>query len=137
MSCINIPKITSEQIKICEQCKHASGKKLWCCKLGFYFKQPEHKIIHPDRKLTLLRQTQKAIQTPRAKPTLIQMAADFAKAMIRWSGKGFACVSKDEYIKRRSICSECTGGWRCPHCGCMLWAKIALATEKCPAGKWG
>ena len=125
------PEITAEQIKICERCKFASGKKIWCCKFGFYFKE-QSKIIQPNKKLIMPNQQ----PTQRPKPTLLQMAADFAKAMIRWSGKGFACVSKDEYIKRRSICSDCTDGWRCPHCGCMLWAKVALATEKCPEGKW-
>lgn len=133
MSCNNKPEITPEQIKICEQCKFASGKKIWCSKFGFYFKEPS-KIIQPDKNLILPMQPQASVQ--RAKPTLLQMASDFAKAMLRWSGKGFACVSKDEYIKRRSICSECTNGWRCPHCGCMLWAKVALATEKCPGNKW-
>jgi len=135
--CNKRPEITSEQIKICQQCKFASAKKIWCCKFGFYFKEPS-KIIQLPEKLILpkdLYVSDKPLDM-RKKPTLLQMASDFAKAMLRWSGKGFSCVSKEEYVRRRTICSECTDGWRCPHCGCMLWAKGALATERCPEGKW-
>jgi hypothetical protein len=138
MLCTSRPEITAEQIKICEKCKFASAKKIWCCKFGFYFKE-QNAIIQSDKKLVLPKDGYIPNEPPldmSKKPTLLQMASDFAKAMIRWSGSGFACVSKDEYIRRRSICNDCTDGWRCPHCGCMLWAKVALATEKCPEGKW-
>lgn len=67
-------------------------------------------------------------------PTLPQMAAHFAKAMRKWSKEGFATVTKDEYTRRRQICNACSGGWRCPRCGCMLWAKAALKSESCE--KW-
>ena len=126
--CTDKPAITPAQIEICKKCKFASSKKVWCCKFGFYFIEPQKQVILPPQ--------QPAVQTPKAKPTLLQMASDFAKAMLRWGKSGLACVSKEEYVRRRSICSECTDGWRCPHCGCMLWAKVALATEKCPQGKW-
>jgi hypothetical protein len=68
------------------------------------------------------------------KPTPVQMAASFTKAMVKWTGSGFALVSQDEYLRRRIICNTCSGGWRCPKCGCMLWAKAALETETCE--KW-
>jgi len=67
-------------------------------------------------------------------PTLIQMSEHFTKAMAKWAKSGLKTVSKEEYERRRLICSKCSGGWRCPKCGCMLWAKAALATEKCE--KW-
>lgn len=128
------PSVLDEsQITKCQICKHASGKKMWCCKWGFYFKQPEKKVYE-----TAVSKIIVPAEKPqsKAKPTLSQMAGDFIKAMFRWGKSGLACVSKDEYVRRRSICSECTDGWRCPHCGCMLWAKVALATEKCPEEKW-
>ncbi|MEN6384788.1 MAG: hypothetical protein ABFD79_06285 [Phycisphaerales bacterium] len=108
------------------------GKKIWCCKFGFYFIKPEQKIMVPPSELIFDQEPKQQS----SKPTLLQMAADFTKAMIRWGKSGMACVSKDECIKRRSICSDCTDGWRCPHCGCMLWAKIALAMERCPRRRW-
>lgn len=72
--------------------------------------------------------------TTKNKPTVEQMAKSFVKAMSKWAGSGFATVSEDEYKRRRSICNDCHGGWRCPKCGCMLWAKAALKTETCE--KW-
>lgn len=67
-------------------------------------------------------------------PTLAQMAEHFAKAMVKWAGSGFETVDQAEYIRRRSICNDCHGGWRCPKCGCLLRAKAALKTETCE--KW-
>jgi hypothetical protein len=64
-------------------------------------------------------------------PTLLQMLVHFTKAMIRWTKKGLKTVSKEEYLRRRNLCVLCSGGWRCPRCGCMLWAKAALVSEKC------
>ncbi|HAL45509.1 MAG: hypothetical protein A2Y12_08865 [Planctomycetes bacterium GWF2_42_9] len=119
----------------CESCKFASANKTWCCKFGFYFKKPDKKIIQPQNKIILADQNIEPVK--KQKPTLLRMAADFTQAMVKWGASGLKCVDKDEYVRRRSICSECTPqGWRCPHCGCMLWAKVALATERCPQNKW-
>ena len=118
--------MTKAQIAECQHCKHASGKKVWCCLFGMWIgDKPE---IKPS----------KAIYTPykREKPTLPQMAEHFAKAMVKWGKSGLKTVDKAEYTRRRSICSDCSGGWRCPHCGCVIWAKAALATETCPEHKW-
>ena len=131
MTCDKKPEFTKAQIAECQSCKHASGKKIWCCKFGCWIGEPPEKkrIITPDKIIT---QPPK----PRPKPTIADMSNHFSRAMVKWAKKGFKTVSKDEYIKRRSICSDCSGGWRCPHCGCMIWAKAALATEKCPENKW-
>lgn len=131
MSCNKITKPEMVNIEQCRKCKHASAKKIWCCRFGFYFdkpliKSPSKKLITPPTK----------IQKPRPKPTVPQMAASFTKAMVRWGKSGLKCVDKAEYIRRRTICSDCVDGWRCPHCGCMLWAKAALGTEHCPEKKW-
>lgn len=65
-----------------------------------------------------------------------QLAKTFIEAMKRWKGSGFKLVTKEIYIARRQLCSACTYKGKCPICGCYLWAKAALATEKCPKGKW-
>ena len=78
--------------------------------------------------------TSKIKQKQKPKPTLPQMTEHFAKSMAKWGKSGFKTVSKEEYIRRRKICSDCSGGWRCPKCGCMLWAKVALETQECE--KW-
>lgn len=74
-------------------------------------------------------------ETPKPKkPTVEQMAKSFGRAMVKWASSGFEIVSEEEYKRRRMICNNCHGGWRCPKCGCMLWAKAALKTEECE--KW-
>jgi len=121
-TCLTRPTITAEQIVICNSCIHISAKKLWCCKWGFQVKE----------KTRIITREKKVIQPP----TLSQMISNFTGAMIRWAKSGLKTVDQIEYVRRISICSQCSGGWRCPHCGCVIKAKAALATEKCPELKW-
>jgi len=114
------PEMTQEQVLECRRCKHISGKKIWCCKFGFSI------VINKKPK----------ILKPIIKPTITQMATNFTTAMLRWAKSGLKTVDKIEYIRRRSICSDCSGGWRCPYCGCALGGKAAIATETCPEGRW-
>jgi len=77
-----------------------------------------------------------AVDEARIKPTIPELVAHFSRAMTRWIKKGLPVVSKKEYLRRMDICVECSGGWRCPHCGCVIRAKAALETEICPEGRW-
>lgn len=96
----------------------------WCLEACAYYNKPV-----PDGAAIVTQ------EPPKPKPpTLAQMAEHFAKAMVKWAGSGFETVDEQEYLRRRTICSECSGGWRCPRCGCMLRAKAALKTETCD--KW-
>jgi hypothetical protein len=70
----------------------------------------------------------------RPKPSIKDMASDFARAMLKWAKSGCKLVSNEEYVRRRQICNECYGGWKCPKCGCQLWAYVALQTVNCE--KW-
>jgi hypothetical protein len=119
------PEMTLEQIAECEKCKHASAKKIWCCLFGI-----------PIKEKSLIIQSSKRVIQPIPKPTIPQMMEHFGKAMLKWSKSGFKTVDKETYIKRRQICSDCQPTGRCPHCGCNLFAKVALATETCPERKW-
>jgi len=57
---------------------------------------------------------------------------------------GFATTSPETLSVREATCRACpewdaaalnnTG--RCRKCGCSTWAKLRMATEKCPIGKW-
>ena len=68
----------------------------------------------------------------------------FSSSVIRFSKSGFEKISQDELCYRESICRSCdewdaaalnnTG--RCKKCGCSTWAKLRMATERCPIGKW-
>ena len=126
-NCLSQPEFTINQIGICQSCKHISGKKIWCCKWGVYVREKGRPLQNKIQK------REPKIITP---PTVPQMITHFTKAMARWAVKGFKCIPKEEYVKRRMACYQCTPSGRCPHCGCMLWAKAALTTEKCPENKW-
>jgi hypothetical protein len=109
------------------------------CRTCSFLKQTEYgeRCTNPDYgncPVVLISLEEKKVSKTDVKPTLHQMAEHFAKAMSRWAKKGCKIVSKEEYQRRRLICNECAGGWRCPKCGCMLWAKAALLTETCD--KW-
>ena len=70
--------------------------------------------------------------------------SNLAKASTKFVAAGFNVASKDDLEKRQSICKKCdewdsvsfNGTGRCRKCGCSTWAKIRMATERCPLGKW-
>lgn len=58
-----------------------------------------------------------------------------------WKVRGWKMLVEDEvFVARLNDCNDCI--WRdeekdeCLLCGCPVIAKVALASEKCPAGKW-
>jgi hypothetical protein len=84
--------------------------------------------------------------TPRVSPPPIatQLAA-VSKSLVNWAVSGLKTVPPEELDRRRAICAECEfwdssafqGTGRCQKCGCSTWAKLQMATEKCPIDKWG
>lgn len=81
---------------------------------------------------------------PAGKPTPLELAARFARAMVDWARDGCRVLAKEKYQARRDICEGCqywrgegtlTGTGRCGKCGCA-GLKLFLATERCPDGKW-
>ena len=77
-------------------------------------------------------------------PNIGKMAASASKSMKRWISSGFSKSNKDVIENRLNICMGCkywdaialNGTGRCIKCGCSTWAKIRMATERCPLGKW-
>jgi len=65
-------------------------------------------------------------------------------AATRFTRSGFATTPPDILAEREATCRACpewdaaalnsTG--RCRKCGCSTWAKLRMATERCPIGKW-
>lgn len=51
---------------------------------------------------------------------------------------GFDKADDATMSERQSICEQCEQNdlGRCQKCGCYLWAKVRVASERCPAGKW-
>jgi hypothetical protein len=75
---------------------------------------------------------------------LCRKAISFARSLTSWSSSGFQATPPDILATREATCRECpewdatalnkTG--KCRKCGCSTWAKLRMATEKCPLEKW-
>lgn len=78
-------------------------------------------------------------------PSPAKMVLSAAKAVAGWVQAGVPIASDEEVARRRACCLACEhwdglalrGTGRCKLCGCSTWAKIRLATEECPEGRWG
>lgn len=76
-------------------------------------------------------------------PTTFQMVGKFTKASYNWAKSGFKLADEAELARRTQICNKCKfwypaarmGLGKCLKCGCSL-AKLKLASEECPIGKW-
>ena len=72
------------------------------------------------------------------------MFASFLKSSANFARSGFAATPPEILTAREATCRACpewdaaalnaTG--RCRKCGCSTWAKLRMATEACPLGKW-
>jgi hypothetical protein len=79
-----------------------------------------------------------------ANPTLWEQMRNVGFAVGKFSASGFKPTPPEIITERESICRTCdqwdaaalrnTG--RCRKCGCSTWAKLRMATERCPLGKW-
>jgi len=62
----------------------------------------------------------------------------------RFARAGFSTTPPEALATREAICRACpewdaaalNGTGRCRKCGCSTWAKLRMATEACPLGKW-
>ena len=85
-----------------------------------------------------------AAQLKATPPSLPQQAASLGKALVKWTASGFSATPPEILATREATCRACpewdaaalnaTG--RCNKCGCSTWAKLRMATERCPLGKW-
>lgn len=83
---------------------------------------------------------------PLPEPTLPDMADHLASSMLAWAAAGFAVAPSSVRALRLEQCETCEfwdgkarltlGKCRHPSCGCTR-AKLWLATERCPIGRWG
>lgn len=85
---------------------------------------------------------------PRAEPALPAVADQLASAagavartVLRAASGQAVLATADEQARRQAVCAACEH-WRpsdarCSKCGCRTRAKLALAAESCPDGRWG
>ena len=76
--------------------------------------------------------------------TMATMLETFYNSSKRFLRAGFATTPPEALATREATCRACpewdatalnnTG--RCRKCGCSTWAKLRMATERCPIGKW-
>jgi hypothetical protein len=74
----------------------------------------------------------------------LEMVHNFVTSSARFAKSGFAATPPEILAARESTCRACpewdaaalnaTG--RCRKCGCSTWAKLRMAPEACPLGKW-
>lgn len=77
-------------------------------------------------------------------PPLWIRGLNFSAALARWALAGLPRRSQAEIEERLAICQTCPylQNNHCARCGCAcieqnrLINKLALATERCPEGKW-
>ena len=126
MTCNKIiqPEYTKAQIKECQSCKHASGKKVWCCLFGCNI--GEQRIITPPKKIQY--------------PSMPKMAGNLLKETGRHIAGGMKKRSDAEIARVMAICGGCElyvkDKQRCQKCGCKINIKGPWASAHCPIGKW-
>ena len=77
-------------------------------------------------------------------PPLLIRGSNFGTALARWTLAGMPRRTQSEIETRLAICQSCEflKHQHCTQCGCLcddhnrLLNKLALATERCPLGKW-
>jgi hypothetical protein len=75
---------------------------------------------------------------------LLNQGIKLVNGVTRWAESGFAKTPDDTLKERLKICNDCEfwdakgfkGTGKCTKCGCSTWAKLRMATERCPIGKW-
>lgn len=73
-----------------------------------------------------------------------EMLARFGHAAHRFLRHGAPTTPPEILAEREATCRACPewdaaalrGTGRCRKCGCSTWAKLRMATESCPLGKW-
>ncbi len=77
-------------------------------------------------------------------PSVAEMATSLVRSAGRFARSGFALADAETLASRQSVCQSCEqwdaaglrGTGRCRKCGCSTQAKLRMASEKCPLGKW-
>lgn len=75
---------------------------------------------------------------------IIKLSNKVGISAFSFARAGFAATPPEALATRESTCRACPewdaqalkGTGRCKKCGCSTWAKLRMATERCPIGKW-
>ena len=126
-------------------CPHATpiSERVNSCSLGLHGGRPSAGVCAYciSRGENTPEHAEKLKATP---PSLPKQAANLGKALVNWTASGFSPTPPDILATREATCRACPewdatamgGTGRCAKCGCSTWAKLRMATERCPLGKW-
>lgn len=80
---------------------------------------------------------------PSTPPSMAQMGHSLFSSAVNFLASGKPLVNEAQAAARLAFCVICPNfdegvlGGRCLHCGCLTFAKLRLASERCPLGIWG
>lgn len=77
-------------------------------------------------------------------PSIPKMLKTAGSAAVNFARSGFVATDAETLAMRETTCKSCdmwdsaaiNGTGRCKKCGCATWAKLRMASERCPLGKW-
>lgn len=109
---------------------------------GLTEKMEEYARIYEEEK-------RQAIEMARASklntPSIVEQAKSAVTAVAKFAKSGLEITAPEILENRLEICKGCewwdgaalNNSGRCKKCGCSTWAKLRMASEKCPLDKWG
>jgi hypothetical protein len=100
--------------------------------------------INKDERNNLNIKTKQDLIEDRPLNSVLRKAESLTNSVLDWTKSGFPIPDSETFNARLETCKGCefwdesgfanTG--RCKKCGCSTQAKLRMATEKCPIGKW-
>lgn len=93
----------------------------------------------PQERDALIEQARQ-VHSEHKQPSVVQLAGNFTKAVVKHLGDGMKKVDVQKYQRRLNQCNGCSlrVKKRCTHedCGCFIDKKAWWNSEECPLGKW-
>jgi hypothetical protein len=138
-------------MSVSSECDHLKGRRRAICygaATGLTLERCNAYRVHwglspLDAPLVDTGEQSQPLPLPKLPPLLIR-GWNFSQALARWALAGMPRRSQPEIDERLAICQTCEylKHQHCQKCGCAcvetnrLMNKLALATERCPLGKW-
>ncbi len=130
------PVFTREQIIECRQCKHISGKKVWCCLFGTFIEN----YVSMHVPIILGARTKKR---KRGCKGCGKKVKQIAQGYTRLATDGIGLTKEQPFVQIRiKICKQCNESkwilrtlW-CMICKCFILAAARVKSKHCLLNKW-
>lgn len=127
MGAVTTSAIMQVRLQACRMCS-----EYVTCKTANQIARPDLSCPLPEPKWTA------------EKKTFFEQLNSLGQSVINWTASAMPTTPLETLATREATCRSCpewdaqalnsTG--RCRKCGCSTWAKLRMATESCPLGKW-